>query len=66
MATKKSSVKKKHSTSYPIGMDKSWQARDDLRTLQQAKEIQGNKARIRAAEIEARAQVAAITSVIKK
>lgn len=45
-------------------VDESWRARDDLRTLQQAKEIQADKARVKAAEREAEAQVKAIQSVI--
>ncbi len=45
-------------------VDESWRARDDLSTLQRAREIQNDKARVKAAEREAELQVKAIQSVI--
>jgi hypothetical protein len=48
-----------------IAEDKAWQARQDLRTLQEAKEIQRDRHRITAAEAEALKQIAAINSVVK-
>lgn len=45
--------------------DRRWQAQDDLRTLQRAKEIQGSRARMAAAKKEATEQVRAITSATR-
>ena len=46
--------------------DQKWRARDDLRTLQQAKEIQMDRARVAAATREANAQMKALQEVTKK
>lgn len=43
-----------------------WQAQDDLRTLQNAAEIQKSAARVKAAQQEAQSQIAALGSVTKK
>lgn len=47
-------------------VDRKWQARDDLRTLQQAQEIQKDRARVAAATKEAQTQVKAIQAVVGK
>jgi hypothetical protein len=44
------------------GVDK-WEAQDALRTLQRAEEIRGNKALMKAATTEAKAQIKALSSV---
>lgn len=46
-----------------LGMDKSWMAQDDLRTLSRAQEIQKDKARLAAARAEATKQMASLSSV---
>ena len=46
--------------------DRRYQARDDLRTLQRAQEIQKDKARVTAATKEAQTQVKTIQAVIGK
>ena len=48
-----------------VADDKKWQAQDDLRTIQRAKEIQQNAARMSAAQREANAQMAALKSIAK-
>jgi len=58
----KKAAPRRQSTATPC-VDESWRARDDLNTLQRAREIQNDKARIKAAEREAAAQVKAIQSV---
>ena len=60
MATKAKSRK----VSSPI-LDRQWQARDDLRVLQQAQEIQQNRARLARAKAEAEAQMAALAKTTK-
>lgn len=54
---------------YPSSVNKvddmKWRARDDIRTLQQAAEIQRDKARMKAAKAEAQAQVKQLSSVCK-
>ena len=45
--------------------DKKWQAQDDLRTIQRAKEIQQNTSRMAAAQREANAQMAALKAIAK-
>lgn len=40
--------------------EREWQAREDLRTLQNAAEIQGNTGRLRAARVEAKRQADAL------
>ncbi len=62
-AMPKKSATKRQSVSAPC-VNESWRARDDLSTLQRAREIQNDKARVKAAEREADAQVKAIQSVI--
>lgn len=59
----KSAAPKRKSIPGPC-VDDSWRARDDLSTLQRAREIQNDKARVKAAEREAELQVKAIQSVI--
>lgn len=46
--------------------DKQWQARCDLRALQEAEAITSDKARLAAAKKEAQDQVKAIQSVVAK
>jgi hypothetical protein len=46
--------------------DKKWQAQSDLRTIQEAAQIQANKGRMSAAQKEAQNQMAALSSVAKK
>lgn len=45
--------------------DKKWRARDDLRTLQAVAEIKSDPGRLKAAQSEARAQLAALAKVTK-
>ncbi len=45
--------------------DRAWRARDDLRTLQQAKEIQADRSRIVAATREAQNQIKALHTVAR-
>jgi hypothetical protein len=47
-------------------VDKKWQAQQDLRTLQEAKDIQASRSRIAAAKREAMSQVKALNSVVRK
>lgn len=47
------------------GIDR-YEAQDALRTLQRAKEIEGNKALMRAAQKEAASQLKALNAVCKK
>ena len=49
----------------PVSIDRQWQARDDLWVLQQAQEIQQNKARLARAKAEAEAQMAALAKTTK-
>ena len=46
--------------------DKSWRARSDLRTLQEAREVEADKTRVTAAKREAQAQMDALRSVTKE
>lgn len=46
--------------------DKKWQAQSDLRTIQQAAQIQADKGRMSAAQKEAANQIAALNSVAKR
>jgi hypothetical protein len=43
--------------------EKKWQAQDDLRTLQRAREIEANRTRLAAAKREADAQLKALKQV---
>jgi len=43
--------------------DKKWQAQDDLRTLQRAREIEADKERLARAKKEAQAQMMALDRV---
>lgn len=63
MATKKSTVA---SAPRVTAADKKWQAQSDLRTIQEAAQIQANKGRMTAAQKEAQNQMAALSSVAKK
>lgn len=63
MATKKTSVV---ATSRVSAADKKWQAQSDLRTMQEATQIQNDKARMSAAQKEAQNQMAALNSIAKK
>ena len=45
--------------------DKKWRAEDDLRTLQRAKEIENDKARMQAAKNIAKEQKAALEKICK-
>lgn len=62
-AKKRSLVKKKDINLSMVSEDKRWRARDDLRTLQTALEIQNDKSRINAAQKEAQAQIQALSKV---
>lgn len=64
MATKKSS--KVSPASRMTASDKKWQAQSDLRTIQEAAQIQADKGRMTAAQKEAQNQMAALSSVAKK
>jgi hypothetical protein len=55
MATKKTST---------VGVDKEYQARWDLDTLRQAKEIEANAARMRAAQNYAKQQVKMLGNIV--
>lgn len=46
--------------------DKKWQAQLDLRTMQEASQIQTDKRRMAAAQKEAQSQMAALNSIAKK
>ena len=46
--------------------DKSWRARSDLRVLQEAREVESDKARVTAAKREAKAQMDALKFVTKE
>ena len=48
-----------------VSIDRQWQARDDLRVLQQAQELQQNRARLARAKAEAEAQMAALAKTAK-
>jgi hypothetical protein len=63
MATKKTSVV---ATPRVSAADKKWQAQSDLRTMQEATQIQNDKARMSAAQKEAQNQMAALNSIAKK
>jgi len=43
--------------------DKKWQAQDDLRTLQRAREIEADKERLARAKKEAQSQMTALSRV---
>jgi hypothetical protein len=43
-----------------------WRAQDDLRTLKSAAEIQSDPSRVKAAQAEAKSQLAALQRVVKK
>lgn len=45
--------------------DQKWRAEDDLRALQRAKEIEGDKSRMKAAKTIAKEQMAALSKVAK-
>ena len=62
MATKKSATSAPRITA----SDKKWQAQSDLRTIQEAAQIQSDKSRMSAAQKEAQNQMAALSSVAKK
>lgn len=64
MATKKSSTVSP--ASRMTASDKKWQAQSDLRTIQEAAQIQADKGRMTAAQKEAQNQMAALSSVAKK
>ena len=65
MATKKTSSR---ALSAPrvTAADKKYQAQSDLRTIQEASQIQTDKRRMAAAQKEAANQMAALSSVAKK
>jgi hypothetical protein len=65
MATKKSTARAVPAPRMNAS-DKRYQAQDDLRTIQRANEIQGDKSRMSAAQKEATNQMAALSSVAKK
>lgn len=45
--------------------DQKWRAEDDLRALQRAKEIEGDKSRMKAAKAVAKEQLNALSKVCK-
>lgn len=45
--------------------DQKWRAEDDLRALQRAREIEGDKSRMKAAKAIAKEQMAALSKVAK-
>lgn len=49
----------------PSAESAKWRAQDDLRVLQSAAEIQRDRSRLKAAKMEAKAQVKALSSVCK-
>lgn len=49
----------------PTAMDKKWRAESDLRTLQQAGEIQADRSRVAAAKKLAAEQAKALTKICK-
>ena len=66
MATKspaKSSAVKSSAGNSAMFDEKKWQAQDDLRTLQRAREIEANRSRLAAAKREADAQLKALQKV---
>jgi hypothetical protein len=63
MATKKTSTV---SAPRVTAADKKWQAQSDLRTMQEASQIQSDKRRMTAAQKEAQNQMAALNSIAKK
>ena len=69
VATKKATTTTKKSTPKAVALprmsseDKRWEARDALRTLQRAQEMQGNKALMGMVKKEAKEQMAAINKV---
>ncbi len=48
-----------------VKSDDSWRARDALSTLQRAEEIRRDKPLMRAAKVEAKKQLKALSSVVK-
>lgn len=63
MATKKTSTV---AAPRVTAADKKWQAQADLRTMQEASQIQTDKRRMAAAQKEAQNQMAALNSIAKK
>lgn len=65
MATKKATLR-----AVPVptatASEKKWQAQSDLRTMQEASQIQTDKRRMAAAQKEAQNQMAALNSIAKK
>ena len=57
-------ARKKAGTAGPsMAEHKQWEAQDDLRTLERAEQIRGSAARMRAAQAEAKRQMAALGKV---
>jgi len=48
------------------GMDKKWQAQEDMHHLKRAAEVQADPSRHKAAKAEAAAQIKALSHVVKK
>lgn len=46
--------------------EKKWQAEGDLRTLREAKDIQGSPTRIRAAKVMAKKEIVALKAISKR
>jgi hypothetical protein len=72
MATKKAAPKKSPKLTAAVASPKinraeeaRWRARDDLRVLQQAQEIQRDRSRLSMAKREAQAQISALAKVSK-
>ena len=62
---KKSKPKKTPSPKLDV-IDAKYQAEDDARTLMRAEEIKCDKARIKAAQAQAKKQIAELARVVKK
>ncbi len=66
MAPKKTSATKKTIPS-PMGRDEAkWRAEDDARTLMRAEEVKRDKARLNAAQAQAKKQMEELSRVVKK
>ena len=66
VVTKKKATPKKVIATTMAYNDKKWQAEDDARTLMRAEEIKRDKARINAAQAQAKKQMEELAKVIKK
>lgn len=65
-AAGKAAPAKKAVKTNTVNVDQRWAARDDLRTIQAAAEIQNDPKRVKAAQTEAQNQIDALSKVTKK